>query len=324
MNFEEAETKFRELQVRVQRGESISRAEYEDQVSRLAVQDGHGVLWEINPRTGKWMYFDGSEWVLGAPPGRDGSSVTVAVRTAPSPAPTMRASPPTHPPTSQPSAPSPARAAAPSPAPPRSVAPPSAAASARPAPASPESVKPYVRPKQEKPVAAAPLSKPPGGEQPARAALSIFQGREWVPLAIGAVVLLICAMLLFFGGNFVLNVASPPKPTATRTLVPTLPATPVPTVVRLPTQPPRTPTPAPVLAKIGEATANVRSEPNTRSTIITKLKKDTRITLIGMGPAEGNNVWYQVNIAGKTEPGWIRSDTLQIVSGDPKVLPKAP
>ena len=75
MNFEEAEAKFRQLQARVQRGEPISRAEYEDQVSQLAVQDDNGVLWEINPRTGKWMYFDGAEWVAGAPPGHDSSLV---------------------------------------------------------------------------------------------------------------------------------------------------------------------------------------------------------------------------------------------------------
>ena len=64
MNFDEAEARFRELQSRVQRGEAISRAEYEEQVSQLAVQDRNGVLWEINPRTGKWMYFDGAEWAV--------------------------------------------------------------------------------------------------------------------------------------------------------------------------------------------------------------------------------------------------------------------
>src|SRR5512140_1897599 len=80
MTFEEAEARFRELQARVQRGEAISRAEYEDQVSQLAVQDDRGVLWEINPRTGKWMYFDGAEWVGGTPPGRDHSTVMPAPR----------------------------------------------------------------------------------------------------------------------------------------------------------------------------------------------------------------------------------------------------
>ncbi|MBI3741129.1 MAG: hypothetical protein HY257_05170, partial [Chloroflexi bacterium] len=75
MTFDEAESKFKELQARVQRGEAISRAEYEAQVSQLGVYDDKGVLWEINPRTGKWMYFDGAEWVPGRPPGRDQSTV---------------------------------------------------------------------------------------------------------------------------------------------------------------------------------------------------------------------------------------------------------
>lgn len=75
MTFDEAERKFRDLQARVQRGEPISRADYEAMVAELAVQDDRGVLWEINPRTGKWMYFDGAEWVVGRPPGHDQSTV---------------------------------------------------------------------------------------------------------------------------------------------------------------------------------------------------------------------------------------------------------
>ncbi len=70
MNFEQSEAKFKELQARVQRGEAISRAQYEEQVSSLAVQDDHGNLWEINPRSGKWMRFDGASWVVDTPPGR--------------------------------------------------------------------------------------------------------------------------------------------------------------------------------------------------------------------------------------------------------------
>ena len=92
MTFDEAEARFRELQARVQRGEAISRVEYEDQVSQLAVQDDRGVLWEINPRTGKWMYFDGAEWVGGTPPGRDNSTVMPVPRGPTPPASTARVS----------------------------------------------------------------------------------------------------------------------------------------------------------------------------------------------------------------------------------------
>jgi hypothetical protein len=70
MSFEEAEIRFREIQARVQRGEPINRAQYEELVGQIAVQDGNGTLWEINPRTAKWMYFDGAEWQEGVPPGR--------------------------------------------------------------------------------------------------------------------------------------------------------------------------------------------------------------------------------------------------------------
>jgi hypothetical protein len=148
------------------------------------------------------------------------------------------------------------------------------------------------------------------------------KNREWVPLAIGAVVLLACAGLLFFGGKFALDTFSP-KPTPTRTALSMPSSTPVPTVVRLPTQPPPTATPAPVIAKVAETQVNVRSAPSTKATIITKLKKDTQITLIGVGPAEGSNVWYQVIVVDKPGPTWMRSDTLQIVSGDPNTLPAA-
>src|SRR5512135_2028382 len=97
MTFDEAESRFRELQSRVQRGEPISRAEYEDQVGQLAVQDDRGVLWEINPRTGKWMYFDGAEWVGGTPPGRDHSTVMPAPRPTAPPPPSVPVSPPVSP-----------------------------------------------------------------------------------------------------------------------------------------------------------------------------------------------------------------------------------
>jgi hypothetical protein len=122
MTFEEAETRFRQLQARVQRGESISRAEYEEEVGKLAVQDRNGTLWEINPRTGKWMYFDGAEWVSGAPPGHDTSTVvpvpkeTLSQTGGTQPTPPAVSAPPPSPLTrpAVPPSPSPARPTAPS------------------------------------------------------------------------------------------------------------------------------------------------------------------------------------------------------------------
>ena len=328
MNFDEAEARFRELQSRVQRGEAISRAEYEEQVSQLAVQDRNGVLWEINPRTGKWMYFDGAEWVSGTPPGHDTSAVIpiqgrgAAAPNAGAPAPSA---PPPAPPVSTPpsSSPPPMRPVAP-PVPPRPVTPPSAAPPAT-ARTSPESLKPYVRP-QDKSAGPPPppaSAHPGSASRPARSSpLAMFgPNREWVPLAIGAVVLLLCAILLFVGGQFAISsLGGGTKPTSTRTLAPTLPATAVPTRVALPTLPPPTATPAPVLAKVIEKTVNVRNGPSTKNKVVSSLKLNNQITLVGRN---SDSTWFQVNIAGSTEPGWVFGATIQIASGDPNSLPIA-
>jgi hypothetical protein len=147
--------------------------------------------------------------------------------------------------------------------------------------------------------------------------------REWVPLAIGAVVLLLCAILLFVGGQFavgMLGTTTKATPTKVVAVVPTLPATAVPTRVALPTLPPPTATPAPVLAKVIEKAVNVRNGPTTKNKIISSLKQNNQITLVGRN---SDNTWYQVNIAGLTEPGWVFAATLQIASGDPDSLPVA-
>lgn len=294
MTFEEAEARFRQLQARVQRGEPVSRAEYEEQVSQLGVQDTAGVLWEINPHNGKWMRFDGAEWVSGIPPGHDTSVVIpiIGATTLPSRAATPSVSAP------QPSA-------------------------------SPESVQPYRRVGRDR---QRPGGKPPrgtlggtlGGTPPAQLppTPSVFAGREWVPLAIGAVVLVLCAALLYFGGSFALNTFAKPT-TPTRIALPTLVSSPVPTIVRLPSLTPLPPIAVPVVGKTIEALVNVRAQPNTRATILTRLKKDTLLTLTAVGPTDAGNVWYQINLTDRPEPGWVRSDTFQLISGDPKTLQPA-
>lgn len=345
MTFDEAEARFRELQARVQRGEPISRAEYEDQVSQLAVQDDRGVLWEINPRTGKWMYFDGAEWVGGIPPGRDTSTVmplprglgassgsnAPGARPAPSiapPPPASIAPPPSTnvaPVSPRPGTPPAPRTAVPMTTSPRPITSPSTSAP-RVSPPSPEAVPPYRRVGPEQ-IGGAPPAGVPGGEgMPKRGARQGPLGgpnREWVPLAIGAVVLLFCAMLLFvagrlaFGGGLA-GLGSAATPTrAAATLAPN---TPVPTVVRLPTQPPPPASPAPVLAKVIEASVNVRAAPNTSGKIVSKLKKDNTISLTGRS-VDGQ--WYQATIQGVTGPAWVFKETLQIASGDANTLPLA-
>ncbi|MBI4788570.1 MAG: SH3 domain-containing protein [Chloroflexi bacterium] len=329
MTFDQAEARFRELQARVQRGEAISRAEYEDQVSQLAVQDDRGVLWEINPRTGKWMYFDGAEWVGGTPPGRDNSTVMPVPRapTSPPPAPSPRSSTSLPPPpgaTIPPTRSGPPSGARLVPSKPPAATPPPAAPLRAAAPPSPEAVPPYVRANPNQP-GAPPADGQDEGQSDAKTPRRAFRAgplggpnREWVPLAIGAVVLLLCAVVLFFGGRFVLA-ALGPTTTPTRLVVAPLASnTPVPTVVRLPTQTLPTSTPQPVIAKVIEKSVNVRAEPSTKGKIISSLKQNNQISLVGRNAAGD---WVQINVTGGAQPGWVFKETLQIVSGDANALP---
>ncbi len=337
MTFDEAERKFRELQARVQRGEPISRADYEAMVAELAVQDDRGVLWEINPRTGKWMYFDGAEWVVGRPPGRDQSTVipvsqamTPPPGATPPPMPRPQVAPP---PTGATPPPTPASQFTPMPQPrPSGATPPPTPKSQftpplqpRPAAATP--------PPQPRPGAATPGARmyppPPESVQEGAATagglraprLSPFGGggnREWIPLAIAAVVLLFCAVVIFAvavfnpGGIFGSATRTPTR-VAIRT------STPVPPTVALPSPTLPPPTPAPVTAKVTVTTANVRAAPKT-GRVITTLKRDSQITLIGRSE---DSLWFQINVAGQPQPAWIALEVIQITSGDPKTLPVA-
>lgn len=328
MTFEEAEARFRELQARVQRGEAISRAEYEDQVSQLAVQDDRGVLWEINPRTGKWMYFDGAEWVGGTPPGRDHSTVM----------PAPRGPVPQSPTTSQPSAPfAPPNASASVVPPPPPVAPPPPQ-STGPVPLPARPVPGGMRPASQMPDpipafssrerAASQAASGPGGQPNAPVPPRVLRqgplggpNREWVPLAIGAAILLLCAVLLFLGSRALPSiVGTSVTPTRAQAAVPIATNTLMPTPVKLPTTVAATATVSPVIAKVMENTVNVREGPSTTAKKLTTVKKNTQISLVAKND-KGD--WYQINVAGLSSPGWIFADTLTVVSGNPQLLPVA-
>jgi hypothetical protein len=169
-----------------------------------------------------------------------------------------------------------------------------------------------------------PTSPPPasGSPSPRSSPLAMFgPNREWVPLAIGAVVLLLCAILLYVGGQFAIGMlGGGTKPTPTKVAIAPLPATAIPTRVALPTLPPPTATPVPVLAKVNETKVNVRSGPTTKDKIISSVKKNDTLTLVGRN---SDSSWFQINIAGSAAPGWIFAQTLQMVSGDPNTLPVA-
>ncbi len=333
MTFEEAESKFKDLQGRVQRGEPISRAEYEAQVSQLGVYDEKGVLWEINPRTGKWMYFDGAEWVPGRPPGRDQSTVMPLAQLT-TPASTVTARQSFAPPAAAPGAGMPASTAStretalarPAPA---SASPARTSASVGRVTAPPESVEgierfPEVPSNPSVELRARTFSgnggaKPTGGSAP-----NPFANKPWLPFAIGAVVLLICAIVLFVGGGALVNSLQSQLITRTPTRSAIAPATLPPTPTRFPTNTPIPPTPVPVVGKVTTTTSNVRAAPDTRARILTTLKKNNQVTLIAQTNGQkiaGKDVWYQINIAGQPAPGWIFGDNIEITDGDPKILP---
>ncbi len=311
MTFEEAESRFRQLQARVQRGESISRAEYEEEVGKLAVQDRNGTLWEINPRTGKWMYFDGAEWVSGAPPGHENSTVIpvpkeiLAARETPA-APPIASAPPAP--------------ASPAPRPTAPVA-----------PAAPSEPPQFVRTEQKpKPparqrAAAAPSLAGATGDKPARRVPLGGRNREWVPLAIGAVVLLFCGVIVLVGGNFALSQFGP-KPSPTRAAAlgsPTL--TRVPTAMVLPSPTPIPPTPVPVTAKVTATTLNVRAEASSKAKLVGTLKKDNQVTFLAQTKGEkieGTDTWYLINLPNSTQQGWVFfGKNFTLLSGDPNTLP---
>src|SRR3954451_3030086 len=68
MDFVSAEDKFNELQARIRRGEAMSEDQYQEELAKLMVQDETGVFWSLEPGTGRWLFFNGTEWVVGAPP----------------------------------------------------------------------------------------------------------------------------------------------------------------------------------------------------------------------------------------------------------------
>jgi len=286
MTFEEAEVKFHELQARRQRGEPISRAKFEEQVSELMVQDERGVWWEIHPRTGKWMYFDATDWVEAIPPGREQLTVTSSSNPSSPFAPSLRPPQPSRSSFSSPVTPS------------ASISPRHQGVSASRTPD----------------MLVAPIQRMRMGvlQIPRR-----DSHNGWIPLAIGMFVLFSCVLSLFFGGRFVWDTLNAQAGSTRKSLVSLPTYTPLPTIVRLPTTI-ATLTPSPVIATVIEQRVNLRAAPSTQAKIIGKLDNGNQITLIGRNK---NGDWYQVMLAGATEPGWVFGETLQIANGDPNGLP---
>jgi LysM repeat protein len=67
MRFDEAETKYRELEEQLLRGE-LKEEEFLVQAAQLRTVDGEGRRWMISARTGRWLVHDGQQWVFATPP----------------------------------------------------------------------------------------------------------------------------------------------------------------------------------------------------------------------------------------------------------------
>ena len=307
MDFSEAEEKFQELQARVQRGEPLSEDQYQEEMQKLMVQDERGTFWSLEPGTGQWLYFNGTEWVPGTPP---------------RPKPPAQPAPYTPPP-AQPSAYTPPGDTA------------SAAAGAYTASAAeafaespveapavePETVPAYERAEEQPAVA-------PGGiaPRPVRGTTLPFaeENTPWLPFAIGAVVLLFCAIALFFGVRYAPFFGSA-VPKATATTIVAIAPSPTEVVTEAPTAAPQpSATAAPPTAAAPQATTvtltdrvRVRGGPGTNFNVITTLDSGTALTAVGRN-ADGS--WIQVQLPGKTDPGWVSAQFVT-VSGDVNSLP---
>lgn len=300
IDFTEAENQFRELQARVQRGEPLTEDQYQEELAKLMVQDDHGVFWSLEPGTGRWLFFNGTEWVPGTPP---------------RPAPPVEAAPVSAPPAQQAAVALPTTEA-------HGVEPaPAAAAPAVEA----ESVPTYVRTTEAR--EAAPMGAAVGGipPRPVRGTfVAAAEGdRPWLPFAIGAIVLMLCAVALFFGvRNAPFFAAAAVTPTATEVAVVDVSPT-VPEVA--PTDTPEAPTPTTVqetpTASVVTATATdnvrLRAGPGTKYGVLTTIASGTVLTAVGRN---ADNTWIQVQIPGKSDLGWVSGDFVTI-GGDVTSLP---
>jgi Bacterial SH3 domain len=354
MDFVSAEAKFNELQARIRRGEAMSEDQYQEELAKLMVQDDSGVFWSLEPGTGRWLFFNGTEWVPGMPPKQQAApppvipTMTTPVVEPPATyeAPLYQAPPSIDqtPTATQPTAEAPSYYV------PSDVTRPieytgsytggsytddSAAGSSYvgmsgSAPAQePEAMPTYVRvPEQDtasmgsggippRPVREASPLAVPGGE------------RAWLPFAFGALVLLLCAVVLFFGVRglpFFTSGTAQNQPTEEPTeevsdVLPTetviIEPTEEPAATDVPTDAPQ-PTAAPQGVKaVATDVLNIRQGPARTTASLGKLQKGQEVTVVGRN---GDGTWLQIQLPAKTDLGWVSADFVT-VTGDVNTLP---
>ncbi len=304
MDFSQAEEQFNELQARVQRGEPLSEDQYQEELAKLMVQDDHGTFWSLEPGTGRWLYFDGTEWVPGMPPRSS------------RPTPPSYAAPLAEPRASQP----------------RGSAYEQPQDQAEPQGVEPENVQTYVRAGEAGDAGAdKPGGIPPRPVREATYGMNVGpEERPWLPFAFGAVVLLLCAVALFFGtrtlGLFSGASNTPvAKATATEEVLPTDEApTEEPTETAQPTatKAKATNTPAPAGSVKATTTDRTRMRPGPGTSyepIITTLDSGTVVTVTGRN-ADSSWLQIQTPVKGKNTTGWVSKD-LVTVAGDLNSVP---
>ena len=359
MDFVTAEEKFQELQARIRRGEALSEDQYQEELAKLMVQDEAGVFWSLEPGTGRWLYFNGTEWMPGTPPRQQASSVP-PVAALPIEETPMAAEPP-----AQEMPPAQPAEAYPSYAPPVSEpeTPPSsyyvpsdvtrpidysggytselpyAGASdqtpsfgTQPTGTIPsmdsDNVPTYVR--MPEPETTAPTGGIPPRPVREVSPLAMPGGeRTWLPFAFGALVLLLCAVALFFGVRGLPQFSggttdTQPTEEPTEQVVEVLPTeTPrvAPTRAPRPTQAPPTEVPPTEALKEVKATTtevlNVRQGPARTTQSLTKLQKGTTVIVVGRN---GDGTWLRIQIPDKTDLGWVSAEFVTL-DGDVNTLP---
>lgn len=353
MDFLTAEEKFQELQARVRRGEPMSEDQYQEELAKLMVQDDSGVFWSLEPGTGRWLYFNGTEWMAGTPPKQPAPAPvapTIPYPTASAPAasdtsPYSGATPAPEPASQAPSyyVPSdvtrpvdysgtytgvPSYTAEPPMQTPSYGAPGTTGA---PPSLEPEGMPTYVRMPEPETTSSVPTGGIP--PRPVREAspLAVPGGdRAWLPFAFGALVLLLCAVVLFFGvrglpqfGGNAANAVPTDEPTQEVTEV-----LPTATVELVPTSPPNpteqvTAEPQPTTGAAQTVTAtttdilNIRSGPARTNASVGKLPAGQQVTVVGRN---GDGTWLQIQIPNKTDLGWVSADFVT-VTGDVNTLP---
>jgi len=361
MDFVTAEEKFNELQARIRRGEPMSEDQYQEELAKLMVQDEAGVFWSLEPGTGRWLYFNGTEWVPGMPP-----APTAPPPVAPiAPSPVVETPGNFEPYGAQPStyqqpypgAEQPATEA-PSYYVPSDVTRPidySSSYSGQPQYNSPSAYDdspagssyvplPADTPQMESegmPTYVRMAEQEPGGPQtggipprPVRDAspLAVPGGeRAWLPFAFGALVLLLCAVVLFFGVRGLPQFSGAPPiedpteepiveetdvlPTATVRLLPTDAPPPTEGATEVP---PPTAAPQAVTAAATDV-LNIRQGPDRTTPSLGKLQPNQTVTVVGRN---GDGTWLQIQRPDGVGVGWVSAEFVN-VTGDVNTLPVA-